>query len=72
MHNSEKRHLSSPKGIRLWFAIFMVLIYLGMGVLIAMDKVDVFGTNTTVKYIVGCILVVYGIYRGYRLMKGSN
>ena len=50
----------------------MVLIYLGMGVLIAMDKVDVFGTNTTVKYIVGCVLVVYGIYRGYRLMKGSN
>lgn len=72
MHDLKERHHSSPKGIRLWFAIFMVLIYLGMGVLIAMDKVDVFGTNSTVKYIAGCVLVVYGIYRGYRLMKGSN
>lgn len=72
MHNPEERHHSSPKGLRLWYSIFMVLIYLGMGVLIAMDKVDVFGTNSTVKYIVGCVLVVYGIYRGYRLMKGSN
>lgn len=72
MQDLEKSRHSSPKGLRLWFAIFMVLIYLGMGVFIAMDKVDVFGTNTTVKYIVGCVLVVYGIYRGYRLMKGSN
>lgn len=59
-----------PKGVRLWFGIFMVLIYLGVGLMFILDIFKI--SNTSISTAVGIILAIYGIWRGYRLYKGWN
>ncbi len=51
------------------FGIFMVIVYLGMGVLL---MINFFGwTNdwAWTRWPVGIILVIYGIFRGWRTYK---
>ena len=59
-----------PKGGRLVFAIFMILVYLAVGLLFIFDvfKID----NTAVSASVGGVLCAYGVWRGYRLYRGMN
>jgi hypothetical protein len=45
----------------------MVIIYLGMAVLILFS--DLFGISQTFKIIIGILFFVYGIFRGYRIIK---
>lgn len=59
-----------PKGMRLWFGIFMILVYLGVGLLFIFDFFSI--DNTAISCTVGGILCVYGVWRGYRLYKGMN
>lgn len=71
MNRSENRnHPGAPKAMRLWFGIFMVLIYIGVGLLFFLDVFSI--SNNAISYTVGALLVLYGIFRGYRLYKGSN
>ena len=60
----------TPKGGRLAFGILMVIVYLCVGLLFIFDvfRID----NNAVSYTVGGILIVYGIWRGYRLYRGWN
>ena len=65
------RRLPSTKSILgLTFGIFMVIIYVGMGVLL---MIDFFGWGNTgwgwMRWVVGPVHVVYGFYRGYRQYK---
>ncbi len=60
----------APKGARLAFGILMILVYLGVGLLFIFNVFDI--VNTTVSYVIGGILIAYGIFRGYRLYKGIN
>ena len=59
-----------PKGGRLIFGIFMILVYLAVGLLFIFDvfKID----NTAISASVGGVLCAYGVWRGYRLWKGLN
>ncbi|MCM1033662.1 MAG: hypothetical protein NC405_07900 [Odoribacter sp.] len=62
------RRLPSTKSILgLTFGIFMVIIYVGMGILL---MIDFFGWSGStwgwMRWIVGPVLVVYGFFRGYR------
>lgn len=59
-----------PKGGRLIFGIFMVIVYIAVGMLFILNKFNI--DNTTISVTVGCILCVYGVWRGYRLYKGMN
>ena len=59
-----------PKGGRLVFAIFMILVYLGVGLLFIFDVFQI--DNTAIRASVGGVLCAYGIWRGYRLFKGMN
>lgn len=61
---------NQPKGLRLAFGIFMVLVYLGVGALFIADVFNI--DNTAISMTVGIILCVYGVWRGYRLYRGSN
>lgn len=71
MNGSENRnHPGAPKAMRLWFGIFMVLIYIGVGLLFFFDVFSI--DNNAISYTVGALLVLYGIFRGYRLYKGTN
>lgn len=64
-----------PKSVKIILGSIMVLVYVGMGVLFF---IDLFGWAKmtepwpVLNYIVGVILVLYGIYRGYRLYKGEG
>lgn len=55
---------------RLVFGIFMVLVYVVVGLLFILDIFNI--DNTAISATVGGILIVYGIWRGYRLYRGTN
>ena len=57
----------SPKGARIAFGIFMILVYLGVGVLFILN---VFNDNQAISIVIGSLLCVYGVWRGIRLYKG--
>ena len=59
-----------PKGGRIVFAIFMILVYLGVGLLFIFDVFNI--DNVAVSASVGGVLCAYGLWRGYRLYKGMN
>lgn len=59
-----------PKGMRLWFGIFMILIYLGVGLMFILNAFNI--DNRTISCIIGGLLMAYGVFRGYRLYKGTN
>lgn len=70
MKGSDNRDNQVPKAARLWFGIFMVLVYLGVGLLFILDIFNI--DNKTISIVVGSLLMVYGVWRGYRLYIGSN
>ncbi len=55
---------------RLIFGIFMVIVYLGVGLLFILDIFNI--DNTAISATVGGILCAYGVWRGYRLYRGWN
>ncbi|MDE5653104.1 MAG: hypothetical protein K2L83_03025 [Muribaculaceae bacterium] len=59
-----------PKGMRLAFGIFMVLIYLAVGILFIVNVFDI--ANHTISIVIGALLCAYGVFRGYRMYKGMN
>lgn len=61
---------NSPKGMRLAFGIFMVLVYLAVGIMFFLNIFNI--DNEVVSYVIGGLLCLYGIFRGYRLYKGMN
>lgn len=68
--NGQKNNNQAPKSARVVFGIFMVLIYLGVGLLFIFNVYSI--REPVIGYIVGGILCAYGIWRGYRLYKGYN
>lgn len=60
----------SPKGMRIAFGIFMVIFYFAVGLLFIFDVFNI--DNQTISIIVGAVLCLYGIWRGYRLYRGTN
>jgi cytochrome c biogenesis protein CcdA len=70
--DNERNENKAAKAMRFWFGIFMVLFYVGIGILLIIaNKTFVMFTSTT-TIIVGVILTIYGIWRGYRLYKGID
>lgn len=52
------------------FGIIMVLVYLAVGILFLCNFFN-FGVEW-INITVGIILIVYGVWRGFRLYKGWN
>lgn len=59
-----------PRGMRFVFGIFMILVYLGVGLLLIFDVFNI--GNVAISATVGGLLIAYGIWRGIRLFLGSN
>ncbi len=61
------------KTIRIFFGVFMILVYLGMAYLL---YINFFDWNTepwlTLRYVFAAILAIYGVYRCYRQVKGTD
>lgn len=61
---------NTPRGMRLIYGIFMILVYLAVGLLFIFNVFNI--DNTAISCVVGGLLIAYGIWRGYRLYIGSN
>lgn len=48
------------------FGIFMVIVYVGMGVLLFINFFNWGSDWAWTRWVVGAVLIVYGFYRGYR------
>lgn len=68
MENDNMNNL--PKGGRLIFGIFMILVYVAVGLLFIFDVFNI--DNVAISASVGGVLCAYGVWRGYRLWKGMN
>ena len=66
----------STRGILgLVFGIFMVIVYVGMGVLLFINFFNWTHDWAWTRWVVGAVLIVYGIFRGYRTyadLTGKN
>ncbi len=61
------------KVIRILFGAFMIMVYLGMAYLLF---INFFKWNTepwlSLRYVFAIVLALYGIYRCYRQIKGTD
>ncbi len=69
--NRPQRHTvnklpSTKKILGVTFGIFMVIIYVGMGVLLLINFFDWQNDWAWTRWVVGIMLIVYGIFRGWR------
>lgn len=62
------------RGVKMFFGIFMVLVYLGMAALMAINFFDWSTTPlwNAVRWFFAALFAAYGIYRGYREIKGEH
>jgi cytochrome c biogenesis protein CcdA len=77
MHGVEyedEREQMHSKPIRIAFGIFMVIVYIGMGILCLTNWFNYPETQawTIGRWIVGAVLVIYGIWRAYRQYAGID
>lgn len=72
-NNRERKSIrettGTPKSMRLVFGIFMILFYIGVGLLFILWK-NFQIIDPAVSYVLGGLLIAYGIWRGYRLYVG--
>ena len=63
----------TPRTVRNIFGVFMIHIYVGMGILFF---IDFFGWEDAswgwLRWVAGSLLVAYGIWRGYRQFSGID
>lgn len=62
----------SNKVMRAIFGIIMIIVYVGMGVLLLINFFGWNGDWAWTRYVVGVVLVIYGIWRAYRQVKGID
>lgn len=58
----------------MFFGIFMVLVYLGMAVLMAVNFFDWSNAPLwrALRWLMAAVFAAYGLYRGYREIKGEH
>ena len=62
------RQSSVTQVLKMLFGIFMVLVYLGMAVLMAIDLFNL----GRLRWLFAVVFAAYGLYRGYREIKGEH
>ncbi len=68
----DARENKSNKVMRAIFGIIMIIVYVGMGVLLLINFFGWNGDWAWTRYVVGVVLVIYGIWRAYRQVKGID
>ena len=64
-----KKQSGIAQGAKMFFGIFMVLFYLGVAVLLAKNF---FGLPRYLSWFFAVVFAAYGLYRGYRELKGEH
>lgn len=63
---------SPKKAMAIAFGIFMIILYVGMGILLIINIFHWDASFTWVRYLIGIVLIIYGIFRAYRYYVGSD
>ncbi len=63
---------STPGLMRNIFGIFMIVVYVGMGVLLFINFFRFDASMAWLRYVGGVMFILYGIWRGYRQAKGID
>ena len=64
---------NTPKIARMIFGIFMIIIYVGMGILLLVNFFDwESGSWEWLRWTGGVLLILYGIWRAYRQFAGID
>lgn len=71
MSTQVSNNAGTPRTARIVFGIFMVIIYVTIGILCICNVFSNF-FNHGIYIALGIILVIYGLWRGYRLARGMN
>lgn len=58
--------------LRSIFGIIMIIVYVGMGVLLLINFFNWQCDWAWTRYIVGVVLIIYGIWRAYRQVTGID
>lgn len=73
-NNDDRRNSGTdvPQVMRNIFGIFMILVYVGVGIAMFFNVFQFKESFNTVRYIGGVMLILYGFWRGYRQFKGMD
>jgi len=56
--------------MKLIWGIFMVIIYLGMASLLVFS--EIFDIKPVFRVVIGVLMFIYGLFRGYRVWKMNS
>lgn len=71
--NNRDNRPATPETMRNIFGVIMIIVYVGVGVLFLTGFFNsIVGTWTWLRWVAGILLVVYGIWRGYRQFAGID
>lgn len=62
---------SPSRSVGIAFGIFMIIVYVGVGVLLLINFFN-WTSMEWARYLLGILLIIYGIFRGYRMFIGSG
>lgn len=62
----------TPQLMRNIFGIIMIIVYIGMGILLFINFFQFDASFTWVRWVMGSLFIIYGIWRGYRQAKGID
>lgn len=74
MHTEEEPGRSvvptPSKAVGVAFGIFMIVIYVGVGILLLINFFNWDSSFTWVRWLIGVVLIIYGVFRAYRQFAG--
>ncbi len=61
------------KAIRVFFGVFMILVYFGMAYLLFINFFNWISEPwLTLRFVFGTVFAIYGVFRCYRQIKGTD
>ena len=69
-----KKQTDINQGLKMFFGFFMVLVYLGVALAMALNWLNWSRTPQwdVIRWIFAIVFAAYGLYRGYREIKGEH
>ena len=66
----DNKNKTSKKSIKVMFGLFMIFIYVSMGILVLLGMFD--WLPSWARFSLGTLFIVYGIWRCYRYIAGID
>lgn len=70
--STEQQTNGTPQLFRTIFGIFMIIIYVGMGILLFCNFFPWVESWPWLRWVGGVLFTVYGVWRAYRQFKGID